>query len=300
MNTRLITALCTPLNDDGSLHVDGLAAHLDDQWTHGVAGVLVGGTMGLMQLLDDQTYFDLVRHSAQLSKGRGEVMIGVGDTSFTRTLSRIRYAEQFDIDSIVVLSPYFFQLNQAELVAYFSGLADQSKKPLYMYDLPGRTKTTLELDTVLQLAKHPNIHGIKCSGEFTGTRRLMDHVGDKFRVVPAQPLIVDMLVRCGVRENLDGIFGILPGLSVGIAEAAEKGDYTLAASRQSDLTEFLHLIVGKYPLFPACTVVLNARGIPGRVHPVPMKTLDAGQAAKLLDEPLVRKLIGPGSLDAKK
>lgn len=300
MNTRLITALCTPLNDDGSLHVDGLAAHLEDQWSHGVAGVLVGGTMGLMQLLDDQTYFDLVRHSAQLCKGRGEVMIGVGDTSFTRTLSRIRYAEQFDIDSIVVLSPYFFQLNQAELVAYFSGLADQSKKPLYMYDLPGRTKTTLELDTVLQLAKHPNIHGIKCSGEYTGTRRLMDHVGDKFRVVPAQPLIVDMLVRCGVRENLDGIFGILPGLSVGIAEAAEKGDYALAAQRQSDLTEFLHLVVGKYPLFPACTVVLNARGIPGRVHPVPMKSLDAAQAAKLLDEPLVRKLIGPGSLDAKK
>jgi 4-hydroxy-tetrahydrodipicolinate synthase len=299
MNTRLITALCTPLNDDGSLHVDGLAAHLDDQWRRGIAGVLVGGTMGLMQLLDDATYLELVRQSAVLSKGRGEVLIGVGDTSFTRTLARIRVVEQFDIDAVVVLSPYFFQLNQAELIDYFTGLADQSKKPLYMYDLPGRTKTTLELDTVLQLAKHPNIHGIKCSGEWTGIRRLMDRVGDKFRVVPAQPLIIDMLVRCGVRENLDGIFGILPGLSVGIAEAAEKGDYALAAARQSDLTEFLHLIVGKYPLFPACTVVLNARGIPGRTHPVPMKTLDATQAAKLLDEPLVRKLLGAGSLDAK-
>lgn len=299
MNTRLITALCTPLNDDGSLHVDGLAAHLDDQWRHGIAGVLVAGTMGLMQLLDDDTFHNLVRQSVQLSKGRGEVLVGVGDTSFTRTMTRIRYVEQFDVDGIVVLSPYFFQLNQAELVAYFSGLADQSKKPIYMYDLPGRTKTSLELDTVLQLAKHPNIHGIKCSGEFTGTRRLMDHVGDSFRVVPAQPLIVDMLVRCGVRENLDGIFGILPGLSVGIAEAAEKGDYALASERQNDLTEFLHLVVGKYPLFPACSVVLNARGIPGRTHPFPMKSLDAAQAAKLLDEPLLRKLLGPGSPDAK-
>jgi 4-hydroxy-tetrahydrodipicolinate synthase len=299
MQTGLITALCTPLNDDGSLHVEGLAAHIEDQWSHGIAGVLVGGTMGLMQLLDDGTYHDLVRQSVKLSKGRGEVMVGVGDTSFTRTLNRIRFVEQFDVDAIVVLSPYFFQLGQSELIAYFSGLADQSKKPIYMYDLPGRTKTTLELDMVLQLAKHTNIHGIKCSGEFTGTRRLMDHVGDNFRVVPAQPLIVDMLVRCGVRENLDGIFGILPGLSMGIVEAAEKGDYALAAARQADLTEFLHLIVGKYPLFPSCTTILNARGIPGRVHPVPMKTLDASQTAKLLDEPLVRKLLGAGSLDAK-
>jgi 4-hydroxy-tetrahydrodipicolinate synthase len=291
MQTRLITALCTPLNDDGSLHVDGLAAHLDDQWRHGIAGVLVAGTMGLMQLLDDETYRELVRQSVRLAQGRGEVLVGVGDTSFTRTLARIRYVEQFEVDGVVILSPYFFQLGQSDLIAYFEGLADQSQKPVFLYDLPGRTKTTLELDTVLRLAKHPNIHGIKCSGEYTGTRRLMDHVGDTFRVVPAQPTIVDLLVRCGVRENLDGIFGIFPGLSVGIAEAAEKGDYALASSRQQDLTEFLHLVVGRYPLFPACTVVLNARGIPGRVHPAPMKTLDAAQAAKLLEEPLVRKLL---------
>ena len=93
MQTRLISALCTPLNDDGSLHVDGLAAHLDDQWRHGIAGVLVGGTMGLMQLLGDETYRELVRCSVQLSRGRGEILVGVGDTSFTRTLSRIRYVE---------------------------------------------------------------------------------------------------------------------------------------------------------------------------------------------------------------
>jgi 4-hydroxy-tetrahydrodipicolinate synthase len=292
MKTRLISALCTPLNDDGSLHVDGLAAHLDDQWRHGIAGVLVGGTMGLMQLLDDETYRDLVHHSVRLGHGRGEILVGVGDTSFNRTLNRIRYAEQFDVDGVVALSPYFFQLGQAELIAYFSGLADRSKKPLFLYDLPGRTKTSLELDTVLQLAKHPNIHGIKCSGEYTGTRRLMDRVGDKFRVVPAQPLIVDSLVRCGVRENLDGVFAVLPGLAVGIAEAAENGDYSKAAALQGDMTEFLHLITGKYPLFPACTVILNARGVPGRVHPFPMKTLDASQASTLLDEPLVRKLLG--------
>jgi 4-hydroxy-tetrahydrodipicolinate synthase len=299
MKTRLTTALCTPLNQDGSLHIDGLAAHLEDQWRRGIAGVLVGGTMGLMQLLDDETYRELVRQSVRFAQGRGEILVGVGDTSFTRTLARIRYVEQFDIDGVVILSPYFYQLGQADLIAYFEGLADRSEKPVYLYDLPGRTKTTLELDTVLRLAKHQNIRGIKCSGEYTGTRRLMDHVGDTFRVVPAQPTIVDMLVRCGVQENLDGIFGILPGLTVGIAEAAEKGDYALAAQRQNDLTEFLHLIVGKYPLFPACSVVLNARGIAGQVHPAPMKGLDKEQASKLLDEPLVRKLLAPGSLDAK-
>jgi 4-hydroxy-tetrahydrodipicolinate synthase len=295
MITGLITALCTPLTDDDSLHVEGLAAHLDDQWLHGIRGVLVGGTMGLMQLLDDEVYRDLIRKTAELAHGRGEILVGVGDTSFTRTLGRIRYVEQFDIDGVVVLAPYFYQLGQADLLAYYRGLADQSRKPLYLYDLPQRTRTNLELDTVLQLARHPNIRGIKCSGEWTATRRLMDRVGDAFRVVPAQPTIVDMLVRCGVRENLDGIFGILPALSVGIVEAGERGDYSLAASRQGELTEFLHLVAGAYPLFPACTAILNARGIPGKVHPQPMASLSPAQRERLLSEPLVHKLLAESS-----
>jgi 4-hydroxy-tetrahydrodipicolinate synthase len=295
MVTGLITALCTPLKDDDSLHVEGLAAHLDDQWRHGIRGVLVGGTMGLMQLLTDEVFRDLVRESVQLAHGRGEILVGVGDTSFVRTLARIRYVEQFEVDGVVVLAPYFYQLGQADLIAYYRGLADQSRKPLYMYDLPQRTKTSLELETVLQLAEHPNIRGIKCSGEWPGTRRLMDHVGERFRVVPAQPTLVDMLARCSVGENLDGIFGILPGLSVSIVEAVAKGDVALATSRQVELTEFLFLVAGKYPLFPACTAILNARGIPGKVHPLPMASLSAAQAERLLNEPLSRKLLGESS-----
>lgn len=291
MLTHLISAICTPLKDDDSLHVEGLEAHLEDQWRHGIHGVLVGGTMGLMQLLDDAAYRDLVRYSLQFARGRGEILVGVGDTSFNRTLERIEFVEQFDVDGVVALSPYFYQLNQAELIDYFRGLADRAKKPLYLYDLPGRTKTTLELDTVLELSKHPNIRGIKCSGEWTATRRLMDRVGDAFRVVPAQPQLVDMLARCGVKENLDGIFSILPGLSVSIVAAIEQGDCQRAALQQCKLTELLMLIVTAYPLFPACTAILNARGIPGKVHPIPMKSLEASQRERLLGDPRVSKLL---------
>jgi 4-hydroxy-tetrahydrodipicolinate synthase len=290
--TRLISALCTPLKNDESLHFEGLAAHLDDQWRAGISGVLVGGSMGLMQLLDDDTYRELVRRSVEFARGKGEIFVGVGDTSFARTLKRIQFVEQFEVDGIVVLAPYFFTLGQAELIAYFQGLADQSRKPIYLYDLPQRTKTNLELETVLRLAEHPNIHGCKCSGEWSATRRLMDRVDGGFRVMPAQPLLVDMLVRCGVRDNLDGIFSVLPDLPVGIAAAAEQGHDADAAARQGKLTEFLHRIISAYPLFPAMTAILNARGIPGQVHVAPMKSLDPGQREKLLGEPLVRELLG--------
>lgn len=291
MRTRLISAICTTLSDDGSLDVDGLAAHLDDQWRHGMAGVLIGGTMGLMPLLPDATYRDLVRHGTQLAHGRGEVLVGAGDTSLARTLERVRYVQQFDVDGIVVLAPFFLTLGQADLIDYFRHLADLSSKPLYLYDLPGATRTKLALDTVLELSKHPNICGIKCSGEWPETWRLMGRVSDGFRVVPAQPLMVDLLVRCGVAYNLDGVFAIVPDLAARIVEAAEQGDHALAAARQEKLSGLLQLLRNEYPLFPACSAILNARGVPGNVFLPPARPLAPAQREQLLAEPAVHTLL---------
>jgi 4-hydroxy-tetrahydrodipicolinate synthase len=288
MQTHLISALCTPIRDDETLDVAALAVHLDDQWRNGIAGVLIGGSMGLMQLLEDEVYRDLVQYGVSMSQGHGEIMVGAGDASFTRTLRRIRFVEQFNVDGIVVLSPYFETFEQGDLVAYFRALANESKKPLYLYDLPGITRTRLELNTVLQLSKHPNIRGIKCSGDWQSVWRLMSSVDDGFRVIPAQPTMIDLLVRGGVRDNLDGIFGVVPDMAVGIAAAAEAADYEQAAAEQCRLSELLQVITTKYPLLPACSAILQARGVPARIHPIPMESLSAEQVEQLFNEPALR------------
>ena len=71
-----------------------------------------------------------------------------------------------------------------------------------------------------------------------------------------------------------------------------RGDYRAGFPRQQKLTEFLLLIATGYPLFPACTAILNARGIPGKVHPSPIKVLKPEEKERLLKEPLVRELLG--------
>jgi 4-hydroxy-tetrahydrodipicolinate synthase len=291
MHTRLYSALCTPLKDDDTLDVAALAIHLDDQWRHGIAGVLIGGSMGLMQLLEEATYCDLVRYGVGMSHGRGEVLVGAGDASLTRTLHRIEFVEQFDVDGIVVLAPYFETLEQPDLVKYFRALADRSKKPIYLYDLPGVTRTRLELETVLELSQHPNIRGIKCSSDLAGIWRLMSWVGEDFRVIPAQATMVDLLVRAGIRHNLDGIFSVVPDLTASIAVAAEDADNARATAQQRKLTDLLQLISTKYAVMPACSAILQARGIPARIHPRPQESFTGDHLAQFLDEPLLRDLL---------
>ncbi len=291
MKTRLISAICTPLGPDESLHREGLEAHLDEQWRAGIPGVLAAGTMGLMQLLAERTYRDLAEAAVRFSAGRGEVMVGVGDTSFARTRDRIRAVEGFAIDGVVVLTPYLWKYSAADLVDYYRALADLSRKPVYLYDLPQLTGVKLDFETVLAAASHPNIRGIKCSGEWPWTRQLMDRVGDRLRVIPAQPFLVDQLVRLGVRDNLDGIFAVAPRWSQEIAQAAEAGDWPRAAERQARLTGFLNFLRDRLPLFPAVTAILNAKGIAGSMAPAPMKPLTGEQKAALFADPLVASLL---------
>ena len=79
--TRFITAIGTPLTEDEQLHEEGLEIHLQDQWSHGIGGILIAGSMGAMQLLTDQTYRCLVERSVELSTGCGAIGISASGTT---------------------------------------------------------------------------------------------------------------------------------------------------------------------------------------------------------------------------
>lgn len=288
--TNIIAAICTPLNVDQSLHVEALEMHIDDQARAGFRGLLVGGTMGLMQLLADETYRQLVRQAVRIAAGRFEVLVGVGDASFARTRERVAFVQQLDIDGVVVITPSFLKFNRAELLQYYRLIAGFSKKPVYLYDLPSVTGVKLDFDLVLELADHPNIAGIKCSVPWEWTRQLVDVAPARLRVIPAQPYLLDQLIRLGVRDNLDGIYGLVPELTAAIVVAAEREAWAEAARLQAELADFGRLLA-PYGLFPAATAILNARGIPGSVAPAPIQPLTDARRVQLLAEPaLTRQL----------
>lgn len=287
---RAINAVGTPLNQDESLCADGFAAHLNDQWQAGAHGVLVCGTMGLMQLLTEQTYRQVVAASARHCQGEREVMVGVGDAGFARTRERIRYVNDHAVSGVVVLSPYLVKFSQPELIEYFSALADASRHPLFLYDLPILTGTKLELDTVLKLARHPNIHGIKCSSALDWTQSLLKAASAGFRVIVAQADHVDALARQGVTEHLDGVFSIAPHWVTEILNAAAAGDWDAAAAAQRRMSALLK-VVKQYGVFQSMTVLLNARGIPGNFAPAPMRRLTEAERDALMAEEIVDELL---------
>lgn len=298
----LISAIGTPLTDDELLHEEGLAAHVDDQWSSGITGLLVAGTMGMLQLLRDETYHALVRRTVELSRGKGEVLVGAGDCGLARTRDRIAFLNTQKVDGVVVLAPYFLTFNQSELLDYYRALADASRAPLYLYDLPQRTKCKIELPTALALSTHPNIRGIKCSDEPTYARELRDalNVADNrpFRIVIAQAAMVDVFIRGGFLEHVDGMFAIAPQWAVEIARCAGRGEWEAAAENQRRLNALQHLVV-RHGVLQTMTVMLNARGIPGNYAPRPLRPLDgAAREAVLATTAMNELLAGDAAVSA--
>ena len=215
-SVNFITAIGTPLTEEEALHDEGLEKHLTDQWGYGFGGILVAGTMGALQLLTDDTYHRVIERAVELSRGKGEVLVGAGDAGFARTRDRIRYINNFDVDGVAVLAPYFWTFSQSELVDYFKSLADISKAPLYLYDLPQVVGVGLTTQSMDELAKHSNIRGAKCSGDLKQTRQWIDRYGDDFRIIIANVELMDMIAHHGFRELLDGMWAMAPAWTQGV------------------------------------------------------------------------------------
>ena len=286
----LICAIGTPLTAQDELHVEGLEVHVHDQWEGGATGILAGGTMGAMQLLTDEVYSQLLHHAVRFSRGQGQVMAGIGDTSLARTTERARTAAEAKVDAVVVLCPFFIKFSQEQLIDYFVAVADRSRLPTYLYDLPAMTGTALELETVARLSEHPNIVGIKCSREVNFIRRLIEMDLPKFKVIAAQAELVDMFLGHGYRRHLDGVFSLAPAWAREIFRAADAGDWDGAARMQRRFSKLL-AILKHYGVFPTFSAILNARGVPGSFAPAPYSPLASDAREQVMREPVVLELI---------
>lgn len=292
---RIITAIGTPLDQTGRLDREGVEAHLEDQAKACVDSLLVGGTMGLMPLLRDQTWQDLVQTAVSLGRSRFELLIGAADTSTGRVLDRIAFLNRIEaIHGVVVMAPGMIKYKPDEYVKFYGDLASASRHPIYVYDLERLTGVTLSVDTICQIAEQPNIAGMKLSGNAAKAAQLRRRLaGSDFRLVVADPVICDVMFRAGFREHLDGVFAMCPRWAVALASAAEDGDWDQAAHWQAKLSQLLEECLS-LPLFGAFTAIMNARGIPGRFAPEPIQMLTEEQRHSLLERTIVQELLADG------
>jgi 4-hydroxy-tetrahydrodipicolinate synthase len=159
---RLLTAMVTPFSDDGELDLDAaaaLATYLVDELAH--EGLVISGTTGEAPTTTDAEKAELLRAVVDAVGDRAHVLAGVGTSSTEHTLGLAADAEKVGAAGLLVVTPYYSRPPQSGLLAHFGAVADGTGLPIMLYDIPHRAGVPIATETMLRLAEHPRIVGVK-------------------------------------------------------------------------------------------------------------------------------------------
>ena len=177
------TAMVTPFQEDHTLDLEGareLARHLLE---HGTDTLVVAGSTGEAPTLSHREKSDLFRAVIEAAEGRGRVVCGTGTYNTRETIELSREAEQLGADGLLLVTPYYNKPPQRGLLEHFTRVASAVDLPIVAYNIPGRTATRIEHDTLLEMTKVPNIVGVKDStGDFQAISRLIGEAPADFEV----------------------------------------------------------------------------------------------------------------------
>src|SRR5215470_3381219 len=159
---RLLTAMITPMTAGGDVDYDGaarLATYLVDDMRN--EGLVVNGTTGEAPTTTDAEKQRLVKVVLEAVGDRAKVVAGVGTNITAHTIELARSAERVGVHGLLVVTPYYNKPPQPALEAHFTAVADATGLPMLIYDIPGRTAAAVSSETLIRLAAHPRIIGVK-------------------------------------------------------------------------------------------------------------------------------------------
>lgn len=154
----MLSAMVSPFTADGALDIDGsqvLASHLVDHLGHD--GLVINGTTGESPTKTDAEDIAILRAVLEAVGDRATIIAGVGTNDTAHSIEAARAAERAGAHGVMAVTPYYNRPPQAGLVKHFHAVADATGLPMITYDIPKRTGTAIELDTMKRIAEHPRI-----------------------------------------------------------------------------------------------------------------------------------------------
>ncbi len=160
----VIPPVVSPMKSADQLDAEAVDRVVEHLIQGGVSGLFVLGTTGEGPSLTYQMRYEMVEQTCETVKGRVPVLVGVTDTCLAESIALAEHAASCGAAAIVAAAPFYFDVSQSALEAWFRELADRSPLPVMLYNMPSCVGVTLDPVIVESLSHHPNVAGIKDSG----------------------------------------------------------------------------------------------------------------------------------------
>ncbi|MBI4801367.1 MAG: 4-hydroxy-tetrahydrodipicolinate synthase [Elusimicrobia bacterium] len=247
------TAVITPFKD-GKPDLAALKKLVRFQIKSGINGIAPCGSTGEAATLTGTEYISVIKAVVDEVKGRVPVVPGCGTNSTARSVEMLKKVEKLGIAGVLAVVPYYNKPAQAGLLAHFSELAENTRLPIILYNIPGRTGVNMLPSTVLELRKRfSNIAGIKeASGSLDQVSEIINGADRDFVVMSGDDSLTLPMMSVGARGVISVVSNIAPAETARMCALFLKGETDGAARLHHKL----------FPLIKALFVETN---------PIPVK-----------------------------
>ena len=270
--TGVFPAMCTPFDDEGAIDFETLQTDARRLEAAGIDGLVPVGSTGESATLTHDEHIEVVE-TVVAAVDDVPVIAGTGSNNTREALELSERAADAGADALLLISPYYNKPEQRGLRTYYETIADAVDLPQIVYNVPSRTGRTIEPDTVVALASHPNIAGYKAAeGDLWPIGEIVERTREEsFAVLSGDDALTLPMLSVGATGTISVCANVEPERTAAMVGAALDGDYERARE--------IHHCLG--PLMRALFVETN---------PIPVKEAMAirGHGPPHLRQPLTR------------
>jgi 2-dehydro-3-deoxy-D-pentonate aldolase len=231
----IMVPMITPLMDNRTLDINGLERLIEHIINGAVSGLFILGTTGEGPSLSSDLRHELIERVCRQVDKRVPILVSISDTAVTESLRLADKAAYHGAYAVVSTPPYYYPVDQSDLVDYFGYLSHRLELPLYLYNMPSHTRVVLEPETVRNIADNKNVIGLKDSSAnfvyFQNLLHVMRELPDfSLTVGPEEGLMQSILA--GANGGVNGGANMFPHLYVKMYEAAVSRDFEKMISLQ--------------------------------------------------------------------
>jgi len=224
----IVPPLVTPLSTPDSLDAAGVDRLVEHVLTAPVAGLFVLGTTGEGPNLSGRVRRDMIDRTAAAVRGRVPVLVGITDTSFRESVLLAAHAEVAGAAAVVAAPPYYHKPSPTELRAWVRALHGRMTLPVYLYNMPGHTRTWFDFDTLKEAMALDRVVGFKDSGGdlayFDAVLKLKTEYRPDWRVFVGPEHLTAAATGLGGDGGVNGGANLVPRLFTDLFAAAARHD----------------------------------------------------------------------------
>jgi len=242
MFTGSIVALVTPFKN-GAVDWQSLEGLVEFHLQNGTHGIVPCGTTGESATLSHQEHDEVIRAVIKAVKKRIPVIAGTGSNSTDEAVRLTREAEKSGADGALMISPYYNRPTQEGIYQHYKRVASEVGIPIIIYNIPGRTGSKIEPETLARLAEIENIAGVKeATGSVDQAIDVIRLCGDRFAVYSGEDSLIFSLMALGGKGVISTVANIAPKQTAQLTEACLMGDWEKGRDTQFKLVPLIRTL----------------------------------------------------------